>query len=147
MKMRWRTGQHVTQCSQFDVPSMPGHIVSTGLSSGLAFFKEAVHRLIANGDVALIGMAFNADLTRGTGTHVLYTTLTFDDGSTFTIIEEGTTTASADKQTAAFEGKVRIVGGSGTGKFENIRGEGTMTGKRFAPLGVNADTYLSLIHI
>ncbi len=74
----------------------------------------------------------------GTALTTLYNTYTFDDGSTFVTKMQGTTTAEG--KIALFKGRTSFVQGSG--RFAGIQGEGSYTGKRFAPLpGAGAELY------
>jgi hypothetical protein len=121
-----------------DVPSTPaGHIVGAGESAGLAFFES--------GEIANLSMGFTIDFADGkSGTHVVYTRFDFEDGSHFMIVESGTTTASQDGHTSTFQSSsISFV--EGGGRFQGIAGNGAMTGKRFAPLGVAADTTLNYL--
>jgi hypothetical protein len=133
--LKCRTGQHVLKVDFYPIPSTPqGHLMGAGQSAGLAFFES--------GEVANLAMAFTVDFPDGRGgTHALYTEFSFEDGSSFVILELGTTTPGADGKTALFD-STSISFVEGSGRFAGIRGGGVMTGKRFAPLGVNADTYL-----
>ena len=136
--LKCRTGQHVIKMAFANVPTTPpGHIMGAGESAGLAFFQD--------GSVANLSMGFTVDFVDGkNGTHVLYTKFSFEDGSYFTIVEPGSTTASADGQTATFK-SFSIAFVEGSGRFAGIEGHGTMTGTRFAPLGVDADTTLDYV--
>jgi hypothetical protein len=134
--LKCRTGQHVLKVEFFPVPSnTAGHLVGAGQSAGLAFFES--------GEVANLAMAFTIDFPDGkSGTHALYTEFSFEDGSAFGILELGMTKASEDGKSASFV-STSISFTHGRGRFTGISGEGTMTGKRFAPLGSNADTNLN----
>jgi hypothetical protein len=133
--LKCRTGQHVLKVEFYPIPSNPpGHMVGAGQSAGLAFFET--------GEVANLAMAFTIDFPDGKGgTHALYTEFSFEDGASFVILELGTTTPIADGNTALFN-STSISFVEGSGRFAGIKGSGVMTGKRFAPLGANADTYL-----
>jgi hypothetical protein len=133
--LKCRTGQHVYKVDFFPVPSTkPGHIVGAGQSGGLAFFE--------GGEVANLSMGFTVDFPDGAnGTHALYTAFSFEDGSDFVILELGDTIASEDGKTSTFT-STSISFIRGGGRFSGIKGSGVMTGKRFAPLGQNVDTYL-----
>jgi hypothetical protein len=130
--LRWRVVQHTLRMSSYDVPSLTGHTVGAGESGGLAMFQ--------GGEFASLAIAWTIDFVKGTGRHVFYTAFYFEDGSYFVTLGEGETRATEDGKTADFEGTARFL--QGGGRFEDIQGSGSYTGKRFAPLGTNAEVYL-----
>ena len=136
--LKCRTGQHAVRSELFPVPSTPpGHVIGAGLTSGLAFFD--------NGQVASLDMTFTIDWSDGkSGSHVNYSKFTFEDGSYILVLEPGTTTDSPDGTTSIVSSdSVTIL--QGGGQYAGIQGRGTMTGKRFGPLGPNANTYLDYV--
>ncbi len=133
--MRWRVVQHTLRLSSYDVPNLSGHTVGAGESGGLAMFP--------GGDFASLAIAWTVDFVKGTGRHVFYTAFNFEDGSYFVTLGEGDTRASEDGKTADFEGTARFL--ESGGRFAGIQGSGSYTGKRFAPLGTDAEVYLDYI--
>ncbi|MBI3990010.1 MAG: hypothetical protein HY347_10390 [candidate division NC10 bacterium] len=64
---------------------------------------------------------------------------TFEDGSTFVIKVQGTTTADPGGKVSWFKGTFSFIQGSG--RFAGIQGSGSYTGKRLAPLAAGAEAY------
>jgi hypothetical protein len=99
-------------------------------ASGLALGEE----------VCQFSNKISFDLTNGTGLHQSYAVTTFEDKSTQVTLNKGVTTAHPDG-TSAFEGTFTFIGG--TGRFSGIKGGGSYTGKRMAPVtsGGAADAF------
>jgi len=118
-----RSVYHFVKTEVMKVGDVPGHVVGVADTSGLAFF--------GTGEVANLSQKIILDLTNGSGPHRAYFVDTFEDGSTILGVSEGITTARAGG-ISTFEGKITYTGGSG--RFEGIKGGGSYTGKRTAPV-------------
>lgn len=131
--LKWRQPQHGIKAELVQVGDVPGHVVGAGENGGLAFFES--------GEVAINSTKFTIDYTNGSGTHQFYSLYTFEDGSTFVTKGQGTATSDQTRKTAMFKGTFSFI--QGTGRFARIEGEGSYTGKRFAPLpGAGAEIYV-----
>jgi hypothetical protein len=132
--LKWRAFQHIIKVESFEIPAVPGHMVGAGQSAGIAEFE--------GGELASIAISFTIDFINGSGKHVLYTAHNFEDGSFFVTLGRGTTRASQDGKTALFDGSITFLRGSG--RFAGIEGSGAYSGKRLAPFGQQAQTYLDI---
>jgi hypothetical protein len=113
LKIRMIT--HVTQVQSLDIGDVEGHEASLARFSGLAFLP-----------VGTVNFVSVADYTKGAGTFTFYPILTFDDGSVLWVKSVGTGTV--DGAITRFVGTVTVVGGKG--RFEDAKGDGTVTGTR-----------------
>jgi hypothetical protein len=125
LKIRMVT--HVTSAQSLDIGDVEGHVASLAHFSGLAFLPD--------GAVGTVNFASVADYTHGAGSFTLYPILTFDDGSVLWVKSVGTGTV--DGAITRFVGTLTVVGGKG--RFEDAKGDGTLTGTRYTPLSVGAD--------
>jgi len=127
-----RTVYHFAKTEVMQVGDVPGHIVGIVDARGLSFLE--------NGEVATYSSKITFDLINGTGPHQTYGLTTFEDKSTITTLNKGTTTAREDG-TSTFEGTLTYLGG--TGRFAGIKGSGSYRGKRMAPVtpGVPSDAF------
>lgn len=129
---RGRVVYHAAKVDVMEVGDAPGHVLAIVDQRGLQTNQA--------GEVGQWSTKVFLDLTNGTGPHLSYTTVTFEDKSTMVTKANGVTTARADG-TSTFEGTFDYIGGSG--RFSGIKGGGKYAGKRLAPLtpGVPADIY------
>jgi hypothetical protein len=127
---------HFVKTEVMQVGDVPGHIVGIVDASGLAFPDT--------GEVATYSGKITFDLINGTGPHQTYVVTTFEDKSTTITLNKGVTTARRDG-TSTFEGTYTYVGG--TGRFAGIKGGGSYTGKRMAPVtpGGPADAFSDFV--
>jgi hypothetical protein len=118
------------------VGDIEGHIMAVGELTGLASLDT--------GEVAVATLSAFADYIKGTGIAQGYVRLSFEDGSTIDYKYQHTTEAQPDGKASLFKSKsVEITQGSG--KYLGIKGEGSFTGKRVAPLGGGAQLFLDTI--
>jgi hypothetical protein len=124
---------HVVKAEVMQVGDVPSHIVGIFDASGLEFNMDT-------GEVCNYAVKVFVDLTNGTGPHQSYTVTTCTDKSTTSGLAKGVTTAQPDG-TSTFEGTFTFTGG--TGRFSGIKGGGSYTGKRMAPItpGGAADSF------
>jgi len=128
-----RVVYRLAKVEMIEVGDVPSHVIGVTELKGLAF---------EDGEVGTYSAWITFDYTNGSGTHEGYGITTFEDGSTQITKSQGTTKASEDGKISVFEGTFTILGGSG--RFEGIKGKGSYTGKRIAPLSVGADSYNDL---
>jgi len=129
--LKWRQGLRIAKVESTPVGNMPGRVVGTGESKGVAFFE--------NGEVAITVNMFTFFYTDGSGPAVSFGLYTFEDGSTFVINFPLVSTANQHERTTVFEGDFSFIYGSG--RFAGIKGSGTASGKRFAPIGAGSALY------
>ena len=125
LKVRMVT--HVTSVHALDVGDTDGHIASVSRFSGLAFYPD--------GTVGTVSFVSLADYLDGAGTFTLFPILAFPDGSELWVKSVGTGTV--DGAVTRFVGAVQVVGGKG--RFATVKGDGALTGTRYAPLSIGAD--------
>ncbi|MDA8179189.1 MAG: hypothetical protein ACYC34_05305 [Desulfobacteria bacterium] len=107
-----------------EVGDVPGHVLVVVQQPGLIFHAKGT----ARGEIGTrIGTVF-LDLVKGKGTYNGYTVNTFQDGSTLVYKFNGTVAPVDGGKKSAFEGPYEYIGG--TGRFEGVKGKGTMKGER-----------------
>jgi hypothetical protein len=121
----------VDKVESSQVGSMPGRVIGIGESKGVAFFE--------NGEVAATVNMFSFFYTDGSGLSVSFGQFAFEDGATFVIEFKVNSTANKRDKTTEFKGEFSFIHGSG--RFAGIKGSGTASGKRFAPLGAGSVLY------
>jgi len=129
--LKWRQGLSVEKLESSQVGSMPGRVIGIGESKGVAFFE--------NGEVAATVNMFTFFYTDGSGPAVSFGQFAFEDGATFVIEFKVNATANKRDKTTEFKGEFSFIHGSG--RFAGIKGSGTASGKRFAPLGAGSVLY------
>ncbi len=129
--LKWRQGLSVEKVESSQVGSMPGRVIGVGESKGVAFFE--------NGEVAATVNMFTFFLTDGSGPGMSFDQFAFEDGATFVIEFKVNATANKRDKTTEFKGEFSFIHGSG--RFAGIKGSGTASGKRFAPLGAGSVLY------
>ena len=126
-----RTVYRLSKTEVLEVGDLTGHIIGVVEQKGLSFSE--------NGEVGTYSGCATFDYINGSGKHEAYSITTYEDGSTIVTKSQGTTKASEDGKISVFEGTFTYTGG--TGRFKGIKGKGSYTGKRVAPLDVGADSY------
>ena len=129
--MKWRAVQFYTKGEVLQVGDVPDHIIGIYDQTGLASFET--------GEVASLALKGTLDYTKGSGPIEGYAVYTFEDGSTMTIKYQATTRPDLSGKGSRWEGTWTYI--QGTGRFAGIQGDGTMTGRRFAPFGAGAQAY------
>jgi hypothetical protein len=97
--------------------------------------------LFGDGVNAKVKVYFVYDYVRGNGNFTEYYDISFIDGSTLTVQAVGQAVGSSNGIAPLFTGSVSITGGSG--KYEGVYGEGSMTGNRNEALNDGATVKLS----
>jgi hypothetical protein len=130
--MNGRSSHYNTKAYAIEVGDVAGHSIFLYEQTGL-FFQE-------DGQVASLSVKGISDYTQGSGPGHGYMLLTYEDGSTTCINWKLTATAAPDGKTASWKGTFEYT--KGTGRFEGIKGGGSITGKRLAALpGAGAQMY------
>lgn len=130
--LKWRQVQSITKVKVIEIGDVPDHIIGLYGVPGLAFLE--------NGEVAALWLAGTLDYVEGAGTHRGYATLTFDDQSKLVYHFQGTTRLDESGKISLLDGKIVFV--EGGGRFAGIQGEGTYTGRRAVPFGLEAFVYV-----
>ena len=132
--MKFRIVYFHTRVETVEVGDVEGHILYAGESTGLATF--------GTGELAVAALTWVADYTGGAGiVPSSYVRLTFEDGSTIDFKKQVHTRPDPNGKGSLFErGTGEIY--QGTGKYAGIKGTVSGKGRRFAPLGVQAQAYL-----
>ena len=133
MKFRWVLFH--TKVEVIKVGDVEGHIIGLNDTTGLA--------LLETGEVAVVTERGTADYTKGAGIHRGYERLTFEDGSTIDLKYEGTTRPDPKGKGSLIKGTLVLYQGSG--RYAGIKGEGSYTGRRVAPIGAAAQLYGDMI--
>jgi hypothetical protein len=134
--MKFRIVCFHTQVETVEVPDVEGHKIYAGGSTGLASLET--------GEVAVATLKWVADYIKGAGRVPLnYYRLTFEDGSTIDIKFESTTRPD-QKGKGSLLKSTSLVITQGSGRYAGIKGKGTLTGRRVAPIGVKAQLYLDV---
>ena len=131
--VKCRETGHVPKVQVIEVGDVPGHIIGVAELAAVLSCDD--------GSVATTSAKFMTDLTQGSGKARSYWMATYEDGSTIRAIGQNTITVNPDGKTARFEGPLENI--KGTGRFEGIKGGGSITGKRLAALpGAGAQYYV-----
>ena len=123
--LHWRHTHHYLSGDTVEVGDVPGHVLGAIKGAGLAFFD--------GGEVATHSIDILHDFTHGSGPHSFYVAYSFEDGSTFNLKAEGTSTGGAGG-TITLDGEGRIAGG--TGRFAGVRGHCRYRGRRLLAGGI-----------
>jgi hypothetical protein len=116
--LEFRAVLHVTSAQSQDVGDVDGHVLSLVRASGIASFQD--------GSTATTYLIAQADTTKGAGTNMSYSNLSFDDGSVLWYRTEGT--ATVDGNRTIYKGMITVIGGKG--RFAGAKGEGGFAGAR-----------------
>jgi hypothetical protein len=119
-----RRVQHTTKLESAEVGDVDGHIVGVVEFKGLTFF--------ANGEIANHVNTATFDLVAGTGPHRGYVVHYFQDGSKSFERYQGMALAQDGGKKTLVEGSFECAGG--TGRFGNLKGNGTYRGERLGDL-------------
>jgi hypothetical protein len=135
--MKFRIVYFHTRVETIEVGDVEAHNLYSGESTGLGTLET--------GELAVAALKWFADYTTGAGpVLVAYIRLTFEDGSTIDFKGKLNTRPDPKGKGSLFEaGTAEIYQGSG--RYAGIKGTGTSTGRRFAPLGAKAQCYLDYV--
>jgi hypothetical protein len=121
--LNFKVFNHITKAERFPIPDAEGHSVSLSVREGV--------QISENGDLAWTKSVMYVDMIKGAGPFDMYSTSTFQDGSTITTHYKGRVEATpAGVQTAAkLTGEII----HGTGRFQGIKGTATSSAKVLPP--------------
>jgi hypothetical protein len=114
---------HVTKVEAVPIPDAEGHLVRLTVREGAQIFE--------NGELAWVKSVLYSDQINRAGTLEVYSTVTFQDGSTITSHTKGRVEATlAGLQTGS-----KVTGEiiHGTGRFQGIKGTVMTSGKLLPP--------------
>jgi hypothetical protein len=117
-KVAYRSVWYITTNSTLKVPDVEGHTNILFEAKGIVFYEKW--------GSALAYMTNTSNLIKGTGTFQGYAHTTFPDGSTITLRFEGKSKGGGIGITGMTSPEGTWTYVKGTGKFENIKGRGTM---------------------
>jgi hypothetical protein len=121
--LNYKNFNHVTKAEVVPIPDAEGHIVRLTVREGVQVFE--------NGEWAWVKSVLYADLIKVAGPFDMYSTVTFQDGSTITSRTKGRVEATpAGLQTGAkWTGEII----HGTRRFQGIKGTVTSSSKLLPP--------------
>jgi hypothetical protein len=118
-KKKWETRDvlYATSLNKTEIPDVEGHVLYLLEAKGISFTKDfgAVPNVLKG----------TLDFIKGNGPVVLYTYLTFSDGSSVTMRHNGQQRGGGPGATGASGGDGSWTFLNGTGKLEGIKGGGT----------------------
>ncbi len=121
--MNYKWFNHMTKMERFPIPDAEGHAVSLWVREGVI--------ILESGELAWVKIIGFSDATKGAGTLITYSTLTFQDGSTIIQHRKGTQQATPAGVTSAAKQSGEII--HGTGRFQGIKGTVTTSSRSLPP--------------
>jgi len=119
--LNYKVYTYVTKGERVPIGDVEGHTMGFQTRKAFCVFE--------NGEVATQNMVLYNDLTKGSGPSLMYSTLTFADGSTIIMKVQVTVETVAGSSTAKMTREII----KGTGRFEGIKGTGT-TNIKYLPV-------------
>jgi len=111
--LNYKVYTYVTKGERVPIGDVEGHTMGFQTRKAFCVFE--------NGEVATQNMVLYNDLIKGSGSSLMYSTLTFADGSTIIMKVQVTVETVAGSSTAKMTREII----KGTGRFEGIKGTGT----------------------
>lgn len=131
LKLVYQAVMHVQKSDALPVLDDKKHLMGIGAFRGIAIFPgDQLARHQYDGWF---------DLQEGSGPFHGYARWVFPDGATLSARYDGAAKAIAKGDA---EVSATFADFSGTGRFENVKGEGSFTGRRFEPVNKGGTTYL-----
>jgi len=121
--MNYKWFNRMTKMERFPIPDAEGHSVSLWVREGAI--------ILNSGELAWIKTIGFSDATKGAGTLITYSILTFQDGSTIIQHRKGTQQATPAGVLSAVKQTGEII--HGTGRFQGIKGTVTTSSKLLPP--------------
>jgi hypothetical protein len=121
--MKYKYTTHDTKVETVILPDVEGHVVGVWERRGIVFFENEVAAIVGVGTFEKI---------KSVTTFQGYTTLTFEDGSTFTQNVQGSHSPLPGENLDTY----KDCNGNflkGTGRFEGIKGKLSFTGRQITP--------------
>jgi hypothetical protein len=119
--LNYKAYTYVTKGERVPIDDVEGHTMGFQTRKAFCVFE--------NGEVATQNMVLYNDLTKGSGPSLMYSTLTFADGSTIIMKVQVTVETVAGSSAAKMTREII----KGTGRFEGIKGTGT-TNIKYLPV-------------
>ncbi len=119
--MKYNSTSQITKFEYVLFPDVKGHKVGVFERRGVAIFEN---------EVAVLELQGTFDSIKKQGAWETYSQITFKDGSTFTYKLQGATTIVEGIK--LINGKGKYI--KGTGRFEGIKGELSLTGRYITPI-------------
>jgi len=119
--MKYDATSQITKFEYVLFPDVKGHKVGVFERRGVAIFEN---------EVAVLELQGTFDYIKKQGAWETYSQITFKDGSTFTYKLQGATTIVEGIKLINAKGKYI----KGTGRFEGIKGELSLTGRYITPI-------------
>jgi hypothetical protein len=113
--MNYKLYSYVVKDERVSIPDAEGHTLSLGVRKAFFVFE--------NGELATANQVATLDQIKRSGAVLVYTTITFSDGSFIIFREQGTMGTTA----GAVTGEIM----KGTGRFEGAKGTRTVKAKYF----------------
>ncbi len=113
---------------KYQVTKNNSFVVNDSLHHKMGVATGTGNALFADGTNAAVTVYFIYDYTGGNGNFTEYDVLTFSDSSTITIQAVGQSMGSFRGKDPLFSATVTVAGG--TGAYDGVTGEGSMTGNR-----------------
>ena len=121
--LNYRIFVHATKAESFPIADVEGHLIGVVVREGIIIFE--------NGELGWVKRIQINDLIKGAGTFNMYSTFTFQDGSTFITRSKGTTEATPQGVPSGGKGGGDII--RGTGRFQGVKGTMTTSVKLLPP--------------
>ena len=121
--LNYKLFNHVTKMEMVPIADVEGHSVSLVVREGVI--------ILENGELAWVNAVMMRDFIKGVGPFDMYSTLTFQDGSTFITRTKGKTEAAPAGVGLAAKWTGEII--HGTGRFQGIKGTVTSSSKVLPP--------------
>ena len=138
--LKFRYFNHVTKTEFFPIADVEGHVVIPNIREGVI--------VLENGELGWYKGTLINDFIKGAGTIDMYSTCTFQDGSTITTHSKGTVEATPQGVPLSAKSTGDII--HGTGRFQGIKGTMTMSSKLLPPekgeLGPKAIGEVTLVY-
>ena len=121
--LNYKLFNHVTKIEMVPIADAEGHFISLIVREGVNIFE--------NGELAWLKAVLMRDFIKGAGTFDMYSTFTFQDGSTIITRTKGKTEATPADVSSAAKWTGEII--HGTGRFQGIKGTQTTSSKLLPP--------------
>jgi len=129
---------HTQKVETMEVGDVPGHIMGVSHGVGLAFYTKGPDA----GKIATRTGITIFDIINGKGTYSGHEVKTFQDNASVFVKYSGTQTPIDGGKKTAYDGTWEITGG--TGRFEGMKGTGTLKGERVGSPKTGGDTYTDI---
>lgn len=133
-ELNWNIIYKLTNVHSISIGDVPGHTIGSAEGTGLGFLSD--------NKPAVMNGSFTFDYVNGSGPYTAYYSLSFDNGSSFTVRCNASADYDASQQKTVFTGEIIYI--SGKGIYEGISGKGTISGRRTQGIETGAAVYLEV---